>query len=302
MLSSAQLSFFDTFGFLDLPGLLADRAQEIVAEFERMWAAFRGHNSREHDGRQRSCSAQFVDQSAVLSTLLDDPRIEGIASSILGDDFNYGGSDGNLYIGDTGWHSDGWYADHKHIKIAFYLDAVTRNTGCLRVIPGSHKINNCYARSLQQMLSDPEKHLGVEPQDVPSVALEINPGDILVFNHNLKHAAFGGNARRRMFTMNCSERYPEERLDELRNLLAGGARFWVERAYGDAMMDTANNRRMRHLEQFMANDGHLAELSRKARETMSEPARGRFFSLKLQPINPAAQKVEYEDRCESQSA
>jgi hypothetical protein len=31
---------------------------------------------------------------------------------------------------------------------------------------------------------------------------------------------------------------------------------------------------MRHLEQVMANDGHLAELSRKARETMAEPARG----------------------------
>jgi hypothetical protein len=31
---------------------------------------------------------------------------------------------------------------------------------------------------------------------------------------------------------------------------------------------------MRHLEQILANDGHLAELSRKARESMPEPARG----------------------------
>ena len=37
----------------------------------------------------------------VFSTLLDDPRIHDIAASILGDDFNYMGSDGNFYVGDT---------------------------------------------------------------------------------------------------------------------------------------------------------------------------------------------------------
>lgn len=40
------------------------------------------------------------------------------------------------------------------------------------------------------------------------------------------------------------------------------------------MVATAGPERMRHLEQVMANDGHLAELSRKARETMDEPSRG----------------------------
>jgi hypothetical protein len=31
---------------------------------------------------------------------------------------------------------------------------------------------------------------------------------------------------------------------------------------------------MVHLEQCLANDGHLAELSRQRREEMAEPARG----------------------------
>jgi len=43
-----------------------------------------------------------------LSTLLDDPRIHDVAASLLGDDFNYMGSDGNFYAGDTRWHSDGY--------------------------------------------------------------------------------------------------------------------------------------------------------------------------------------------------
>jgi len=111
-------------------------------------------------------------------------------------------------------------------------------------------------------------------RDLPAVALETQPGDLVCFNHNTKHASFGGGKRRRMFTMNLCQRYPEERLDDLRRYMAGGARFWVERGYGEAMIRTAGPERMRHLEQVLANDGHLAELSRQARARMSEPSRG----------------------------
>src|SRR6478672_628949 len=132
-LTNQQLAFFETFGFLAFPGLLADRIQQITDEFEAIWAANGGgHNGAAHDGIARSCSVQFIDQSAYLSTLLDDPRIHGIATSILGDDFNYMGSDGNFYSGDTRWHSDGWHPQMRHIKLAFYLDHLTANTGALR--------------------------------------------------------------------------------------------------------------------------------------------------------------------------
>ena len=47
---------------------------------------------------------------------------------------------------------------------------------------------------------------------IPAIALATTPGDILVLNHDLKHAAFGGSQRRRMFTMNCCQRYPDDKL------------------------------------------------------------------------------------------
>ena len=77
-----------------------------------------------------------------------------------------------------------------------------------------------------------------------------------------------------MFTMNCSQRYPESKLQSLRDYMAGGARFWVEHAYNDTIVRTANPERMVHLEQCLANDGHLAELSRQRRLEMAEPSRG----------------------------
>src|SRR5205085_360439 len=143
-----------------------------------------------------------------------------------------------------------------------------------RVMPGSHRIGDSYAETLHKEIGRSEELWGLHGRDLPAAALETQPGDVVCFNHNTKHAAFGGGARRRMFTINLCQRYPEDRLPELRDYIGGAARFWIERAYGEAMIRTAGPERMRHLEQVMANDGHLAEAARRARETMSEPSRG----------------------------
>lgn len=276
-LTDQQINFFQTFGYLSFPGLLADRSEEIVDAFEAVWSERGGgHNGKPHEGTARSCIVPFIDQSEYLSSLLDEPRILGIATTLLGDDFNYMGSDGNYYVGDTRWHSDGGHKpeDPTHIKIAFYLDHLTRDTGALRVIPGSHLFGDGYADRLQEEIRESEADWGVHGEDVPAVAFETQPGDVVCFNHNTKHAAFGGSARRRMFTMNLCERYPEDRLEDLRTYISGSARFWIDRKYGPKMVGTAGPERLVHLEQVMANDGHLAALSQKARETMSEPSRG----------------------------
>jgi hypothetical protein len=274
-LTDQHIRYFKTFGFLKFPGMLSDSIAEITAEFEKVWhGRGGGHDGRLHDGKARSCIVPFIDQRERLAALVDDPHILGIATALLGDDFNYMGSDGNYYVGDTGWHSDGWHTHIIHIKTALYLDRLTGDTGALRVIPGSHLIGDRYAQMLQDDIRASEALWGIHGRDVPAIALDVTPGDVLVFNHNTKHAAFGGNDRRRMFTINLCQRYPEERLGELRDYIGGAARFWIDRVYGEAMVRTAGPERMRHLEQVMTNDGHLAELSRKARETMAEPARG----------------------------
>ena len=67
------------------------------------------------------------------------------------------------------------------------------------------------------------ERVGVTGQEMPAVALETRPGDLLMFNQDLKHASFGGGTRRRMFTINVSERFAAEDLDELRQDIGHGA-------------------------------------------------------------------------------
>ena len=287
-LNDQQMRYFETFGLLQFPGLFADEADAIIAAFDQVWADHGGgHHGEEHDRERRSALVPFIDQSEYLSALLDDPRIEGIASSLLGEDFNYGASDGNFYVGDTDWHSDWAWPETRgtsnrsylSIKMAFYLEPVTRDSGCLRVVPGSHFVGDGFADGLQDTISNRDAGgsddlLGVRGSSVPAFALESRPGDMVVFNHSLKHSSWGGGDRRRMFTINLEQRYREEDLGALREQLGKLSRFWIEQAYGDVMVRTAGPQRMRHLEQRMANDGHLKELAEKARSEMAEPSRG----------------------------
>ena len=139
-----------------------------------------------------------------LCNLIDDERIVGICNGVLGANFNYASGDGNYYSGDTGWHSDGNWGQLFSVKIAFYLDDLTCDTGCLRIIPGSHHPNH-FVRAEGIDLSRSMELFGVEPCDVPgNLALETTPGDLVIFNHDLYHASFGGDQRRRMFTMNLT--------------------------------------------------------------------------------------------------
>ena len=281
-LTPHQLTFIDTFGYLVFPGLLNDRIDRIIEEFEATFAQHGGgHYGQAHDGTARSCILPFIDQTDYLASLLDDPRIDGIFTSLLGADYNYLGSDGNFYVGDSNWHSDTDWSGRSRgkpprtfYKLALYLDPVRATTGALRVIPGSHRYGDRFAEDLQNTVRHAPETLGLRGDQVPAIALESNPGDVVVFNQTTKHSSWGGSNRRRMFTINCTARYAESELPLLRNEVAGFARFWPDNVYGAAMLRTATPQRQVHLEQGLSQNDHLAEEVVKAKATMKEPSRG----------------------------
>jgi len=270
MLTQEQKRFFDTFGYLVLPGLVKEDLPWIIEEFEAVFT----DRGVVHDGGKRSTVVPFIDQRQRLATLLDHPKINGLIGSLLGEDFNYVGGDGNYYTGDTAWHSDGFHHVGKFLKVALYLDPVGRDTGCLRVIPGSHRLD-LYDTWEARQARNANELWGIEQSAVPAFALESQPGDVVAFNHNLMHASFGGNTRRRMFTLNnCAHCTTAAEIEDLEKYVASHARFWVEHMHSDVMRQTASSARMVHLQQVMAHEAHLPALSAKARVEMAESSRG----------------------------
>jgi ectoine hydroxylase-related dioxygenase (phytanoyl-CoA dioxygenase family) len=158
--------------------------------------------------------------------------------------------------------------------MAFYLDPVTATSGALRVIPGTHRHGDRFAEGVQAALMDKSGTLSLRGDQVPAVALESNPGDVVVFNQALKHSSWGGGNRRRMFTINATRHFAEADVQLLRNEVGALARFWPDSVYGEAMMRTAGPERLVHMQQALSQADYLAHEVVKAKATMSEPARG----------------------------
>jgi len=268
VLTPLQVQRFETFGYLVLPQLLGDDIGWITEEFHAVFA----ESSLEHDGTKRTAIVPFVDQRERLAALVDHDAIEGVLGPLLGDDFTYCGSDGNFYSGDTGWHADGNHSIGKYLKIAIYLDPVDGDSGALRVIPGSHRaaaLNGGWAARDAGRSVD---LWGIEMRDVPSVTLRSEPGDVVVFNHNIMHASFGGSTARRMFTLNCVARVnTAAEVRELREYITVHRHFGLTRMHGPLMRDTGSPRRQRHLEQAIEHeDALLPDAMTQAQEPASQ--------------------------------
>ncbi|HJR24641.1 MAG TPA: phytanoyl-CoA dioxygenase family protein, partial [Acidimicrobiales bacterium] len=86
---------------------------------------------------------------------------------------------GIRYLSGTGWHRD---SELPFASLGFlaYLDPLDAATGALRVVPGSHRIP----------LADPPTELDA------GVAVETQPGDLIVLDDHVLHASRGGEVRR----------------------------------------------------------------------------------------------------------
>jgi hypothetical protein len=269
ILTDQQIRFFQTFGYLHFPSIFSSQEiDEIMHEFElSIQMVGRGNL---HDGTRRTMFGGPIEHRAHLCSLLDDTRITGILGGILGKNFNYASGDGNFYTGDTGWHPDGNWGQLFACKLAFYLDPLTIDTGCLRVVPGSHHPNH-WLRSKPINPNDTLPLFSLDPRDLPGQqALETKPGDVVIFNHDLFHAAFGGGQRRRMFTMNCTRPCTtDEDLDTLHRYLsvhsAGGSQTRTGAGmFYPTILDTADEARMIHLAQCAAVHDELFPEYRRA--------------------------------------
>ena len=216
MLTDQQVRHFRTFGFVALPGLFpSDEMSEIEREFEEVMEEER--QGQAFHGEKRQAVMAFAELRPKLMSLIDDDRIYGPMEQLLGPEFLWWGSDGNLYVGDTSWHPDAPDPEmgHGRIKIAFYLDPVTRDSGCIRFIPGSHRMpfhdqlrplrmwrtlqTIAEGRQTEEALKpyieqglDPNKPVfGVEQPDLPGHAVESNPGDVVFFEQHLYHGSWG---------------------------------------------------------------------------------------------------------------
>eukprot|EP01051_Picozoa_sp_SAG22_P000168 SAG22_NODE_3_length_48349_cov_158.681180_29_plen_333_part_00 len=210
-LAAAQ-TFYNAFGFVHLPAMLAPRAvEEIQAEASRMLA-----------GADESGDVGIgspIEQNERLFELLiaENPGLMRLNALLLGDDFIWTGSElnrsgappaGSPRLPPTPPPEHSWHADRPGVaeckiprfKWMFYLSPTTASAGALRVIPGSHR------QALHRQLRPLQAHHGLSTSEDPRWAegtfgvrgpelachpVEATPGDGVVLSGSVYHAVFG---------------------------------------------------------------------------------------------------------------
>lgn len=188
-LTSCQRRFFETFGFLRLPGLLQPQLPALREAFERLVGA-------------RPCT-QLLERDEALTQLLLAGPLPPLLRALLGPSWQYLDSSGARIEGRAApWHCDTFVRTHGFLRVLTYLEAHGPDAGALHVIPGSHR------RELTGDLAtdpgeawDAQDRWGIPSSDVPSVALSVAPGDLICFDLNLLHANFGQGVPRRLMAI-----------------------------------------------------------------------------------------------------
>lgn len=213
--TEAERLFFDAFGFAVWRGWYRSEIEAISSAFDEVFADEENPRwtmlSPGYRNQPRTAMIQFCNRHPRLAEMFDDPRPRAIAQAILGPDAACDQTGANIFDCESEWHPDSptQHPASRHLKLQLYLEPLTADNGAPRVIPGSH-----HEFGLGRQVRDAagfdgvtEMNLGASSEDLPSWAIETEPGDVVVWDFRTLHASFKGCGPRRALGMNWHAPY-----------------------------------------------------------------------------------------------
>ena len=212
MITRQQKLQFETFGYLLFKQLFSKHEiATITREADDLFAEERQGETLPKTGQ--NCSP-FVEKRKSLTKIVEDDRIYQPTRNILGSGFIWAGSEGHITThSEHLWHPDRpgrrdrldntEELSYTRLKINIYLDPVTKMNGCLHVIPSSHKmpLHGEIEPDSRHQIGPTVEPFGLPGSEMPSVALESQPGDVILFNQSIWHAIFNGRPGRRYIAL-----------------------------------------------------------------------------------------------------
>ena len=235
MLTAQQKHEFETFGFLLLKGLIpSDEMRLYIDAFDETMTKANGGVLWQHAPKLHYVTPFYRHNPAVYHRLLDE-------------DFVFLAAAAHHRWGGTGWHHDSVAPEGlTHLKVVFYLQPVRADTGCLRVLPGTHFLPLRERMELWYEQHGNTMGSGAKESDTidwpAAIALESDPGDAVIFNVKVYHAAVGDRADRRAIYINYIQK---PRTSEQEEYITSD--YDAQPVYTPELFEDATPKRMRML-------------------------------------------------------
>jgi Phytanoyl-CoA dioxygenase (PhyH) len=194
----AQVDWFRSFGYLVLRGFFEpELVEELRAEMVRTMLGVHGDRYYERppmSGMAGHYTCLLGPWAPRTVELVDSRPLVALAERLVGGGVLPSPCDtqGILYFDHAGWHNDTGIGI-RGVKFVAYLEPLAGDTGALRVLPGSHRLQDAALGHLHS--------LDLNVPDVPGQVLATEPGDVIVFDPLLNHASWAGKDRHQWSTM-----------------------------------------------------------------------------------------------------
>ena len=233
MLTEQQKHEFDTFGFLLLKDFIpSDEMQLYIDEFDATMTKANGGVPWQGAPQTHAVMPFYRHNPTVYHRLLDNEKINEAVEELLGEDFMFWLSEGHHRWGGIKWHHDSVAPGGlTHLKVVLYLDPVRADTGCLRLLPGSHLAP--LRERMERWYGGPD--MGDEADWPAAIAMETDPGDVVIFNINAYHAAIGKDVDRRAIFINYIQKLSSQEQEEhLTSLYNHDSPYYTSELFEDA--------------------------------------------------------------------
>lgn len=228
-LDADDIAFYQTFGYVTLRAWLDDKVGVLFDEVRGALASAYARVGAEADAIPSGVGGEYVpmvdDRSPVSRSLVVEPYFLELAESLLGTPPIPKPPKGMCYHDASPWHADSYDPNLHAIKIAAYFTPLDSLSGALRVLPGSHCgafYETLRAYRERAPWGDPssEDREGEEMEGWPGVAVETDPGDIIVFDVHLWHASVLGRNRFQWTVSYAAEPANENEAESVRTYIS----------------------------------------------------------------------------------
>jgi len=216
-LSDEQKAFYEQNGYIHVQGMITPEEAAAYRAALHALAARQGSNdatwtSVKGTGTTITHSHDVQFRSAAITRLLTDPRLTGIAQDIIGPNVQLHHNKMFIKPPERGspfpMHQDYPYFPHERdsmIAVIIHFDDAPVEKGCLRVVPGSHKLGPLPAIGQDHHLSEDEYPIE------GALAVPAKAGDAIFMSYLLVHGSGVNVSDEPRTTLLIQMRDPEDR-------------------------------------------------------------------------------------------